>query len=75
MSDPITIISEMRWRIANTTPMMAAVAAAHGLGDGRREKTPSPEHNLISSLLPTGRELTDNVGRLEVGVKVSFNAR
>lgn len=58
MSDPITIISEMIRRIANTTPMMAA----HG-------------HNMISSLLPTGRELTDNVGRLEVGVKVSFTAR
>lgn len=63
MSDPITIISEMILRIANTPLMTAAAAARLELGDSRRvakEKRRHPERNLISSRLPTGRELTNN---------------
>lgn len=53
MSDPITIISEMILRTANTTVMTAAEAAVLGLGDSwrvQKEKRRHPEHNLISSL-------------------------
>lgn len=76
MSDPISIISEMIRRKAHTTPLMAA---ALGQRDScrvqRGKKCRHPERNLISSLLAAGRELTDNVGWLKVGVKVSFTAR
>lgn len=70
MSDPITIISEMILRIANTTLMTAAEAAVLGLGDSWRvqnEKRCHPERNLIFSLLSTGREITDN--GLRVGAR------
>lgn len=69
MSNPITIISEMIHRRTNTKPMTAAAVLA--LGDGCRvqrgkKKRRHPEHNLISSLRPAGREITGNVGQLQV---------
>lgn len=69
MSDPITIISEMIPRIVNTTLRTAAEAAVIWLEDSwkvQKEKPCHPERNLISTLLLTRREVTDN--RLRVGV-------
>lgn len=50
-------------------------AGGGGGGFRSRGKRPHPERNLISSLLPDGRELTDNVGWLKSTAEVSFTPR